>query len=141
MIEYIINDSSKKIDHSIIRKIGENLETKKNRLIIELNFISREEIRELNFKYLNKDRPTDVLSFKSGDDIVVGQIFICYDIAVEQAKNYNWTLVNEVALLTIHGTLHILGWDHEDRDDARKMIEEENKILRTLNLKEYNARV
>ncbi|OIP24111.1 rRNA maturation RNase YbeY [bacterium CG2_30_37_16] len=139
MIEYIINDSSKKIDHSIIKRIGENLETENNKLNIELNFISREEIRKLNLKYLKKNKPTDVLSFNSTGDVIVGQIFICYDIAVEQAKEYNWTLENEVALLVIHGTLHILGWDHENMNDARKMIEKENEILNTLNLKEYDA--
>lgn len=113
----------------------------KESLFVEIDFVDRKEIQRLNKTYRGIDKETDVLSFEIHNESIAGQIFICYDIALEQAISYKWSLENELALLIIHGTLHIFGFDHEKTEETKAMIKKENSILRELNLKEYEAEV
>lgn len=100
-----------------------------------ISFISSESIQELNKKYLNKDYPTDVLSFsqKEGENIdfinsqFLGDIVICYLKAKEQAKEAGYSLIKEVKLLILHGILHLLNYDHEI--DNGEMNDLQNKIF------------
>lgn len=99
-------------------------------LEIELKFVSTEEITRLNSLYRNKRGPTDVLSFKLDDKPLLGQIFICYNFTKQQAKTHGTNFDCEVALLTVHGILHLLDYDHEEDEDAAKMRKAEESILR-----------
>jgi len=88
------------------------------------------EIRELNKTYRNRDKPTDVLSFPTDDATFIGDIAISIDRAAEQAKNGGLTLHEELARLVIHGTLHLLGHDHEQGEyRAKKMRREEERLM------------
>ncbi|MFQ5585480.1 MAG: rRNA maturation RNase YbeY [Thermodesulfobacteriota bacterium] len=88
------------------------------------------EIRELNRTYLDRDRPTDVLSFPTDDSEFIGDIAVSLDRAVEQAKTKGYTLNEELARLFIHGTLHLLGHEHERGGiKARRMREEEERLM------------
>ncbi|MBP0979846.1 MAG: rRNA maturation RNase YbeY [Oscillospiraceae bacterium] len=114
---------------------------------VDVTFLDNEQIRKLNLEYRNKDFDTDVLSFPLGENGVydknqetgaamLGDIVISLEKADRQAEIYGHSFSREVAFLTVHGLLHILGYDHEDAEglDATKMREREEKILRQLGL-------
>lgn len=96
---------------------------------IELKIVSRKLIRALNKEYREIDQPTDVLSFNVSEKPLMGQIFICYTIARQQANELEKSLDNEIAFLLVHGILHVFGYDHMSEKDAVAMEALENKIV------------
>lgn len=102
---------------------------------IALAFCSRREIRTLNTRYRQVRRPTDVLSFsyvhgtRGSERSTLGEIIICLSIARAQARHHKSTLADELRLLTVHGLLHIVGYDHQTDSGAAKMRRAENSIL------------
>lgn len=94
-------------------------------------------IRELNRQYRQKDRPTDVLSFPMFDDTceniqpnLLGDIVISVETALKQAEKRKHPLYRELCFLLIHGTLHLMGYDHEtSKMDKRKMRKKEAGIF------------
>lgn len=97
-----------------------------------------EEIHGLNLEYRQKDAPTDVLSFplfdEDGnlDDEELGDIVISLERAVAQAEEYNHSLKREVAFLTAHSMLHLLGYDHENGE--QEMYVKQDEILNELGI-------
>jgi len=97
-------------------------------------------IRELNRLYRGVDAPTDVLSFPMDDphsgepETVLGDVVIALPVAVRQAGEYGHTLAREVAYLTVHGVLHLLGFDHEEPEDRETMRRHEEAALAGLGL-------
>ena len=98
-------------------------------------------IQELNREYRGKDMPTDVLSFalNEGDEAsideegqLLGDIVISLERAAEQAKEYNHDFIRELAYLTVHSCLHILGYDHMIDEDKKEMRTEEEFVLGNL---------
>jgi len=95
---------------------------------VVLAFVNNKAIQELNLRFLKKDRPTDVLSFplgKKGPDgrYYLGDIIISVPEAHKQAKEHKHSLERELEILTVHGFLHLLGYEH-----LVGMEEEENKM-------------
>lgn len=95
-------------------------------------------IHEINKKYRNIDRETDVISFALEDEKqehfninkrVLGDIYISVDKAKSQAKEYNHSLKREVSFLAVHGLLHLLGYDHMNKKDEKIMFEKQELIL------------
>ena len=96
---------------------------------ISVTFVDNAAIAELNNQYRNKPMPTDVLSFPLGD------IVISMERAQEQATLYGHPLQREVAFLTVHSMLHLLGYDHENGGlEAMRMREKEEAVLTQLGL-------
>ena len=97
-----------------------------------------DEIQGLNLEYLGKDAPTDVLSFplfdEEGilDDEELGDIVISLERAAAQAEEYNHSLKREVAFLTAHSMLHLLGYDHENGE--QEMYVKQDEILNELGI-------
>ena len=101
-----------------------------------------EYIHKLNKQYRQIDRPTDVLSFALNegeadgydgpDTALLGDIVISLEKVQEQADEYGHSFERELAYLTIHGMLHILGYDHMEPDDKAEMRKEEEFILHRL---------
>ena len=105
-------------------------------------------IQELNFQYRNKNQPTDVLSFALNEgetpaiiadsdmspDLLLGDIIISLETAARQADDYNHSLEREVAFLTVHGMLHLLGYDHETETEREEMRSEEEHVLMLLGI-------
>ena len=90
-------------------------------------------IRQLNKKYRNIDKTTDVLSFELSDAVhpgahYCGEIYISVDRARQQAKARNRSLQAEITHLTVHGTLHLLGFEHDTLEGYAQMQNEEKKI-------------
>lgn len=94
------------------------------------------EIHELNLDYRGKDKPTDVLAFaldEAGGPIgPLGDVIISVERAATQAKSRRSTLAKELELLAVHGTLHLLGYDHAEKEEARVMRAKTRAIRRSL---------
>ena len=113
---------------------------------ISVTFVDNNRIHELNKEYRDKDSATDVLSFPLGEngeyDIdedngckLLGDIVISMERAMEQANLYGHPLQREVAFLTVHSMLHLLGYDHENGGlEAMRMREKEEAVLLQLGL-------
>ena len=112
---------------------------------ISVTFTDNEEIRKLNAQYRNIDAATDVLSFPMGENgqydtnletgaKILGDIVISVEKAVEQAEAFGHTLQREVAYLTAHSVLHLLGYDHVENMEKVKMREKEELVMDQLGL-------
>ncbi len=102
-----------------------------------------EGIQALNRDFLDKDAPTDVLSFSAqevGGPFVVapeaggylGDVIVSYPRAVAQAEEHGHSAEQELNLLVVHGILHLLGYDHADEEEKRVMWARQDAILRSL---------
>lgn len=100
---------------------------------ISIALVSPQEIQVLNKVYRHKNKVTDVLSFNLDSDDLLGELVICLHKAKEQAKSHKKSLKEELQLLTVHGVLHLLGYDHE-LSEAEYLKQEimQNKILSEL---------
>ena len=148
----ISNKSGEKLPLSfnriIRRAVAETLEAEEFTPNCEasVTLVTEEEIKRLNREYRQKDSVTDVLSFpmytrdellaESGEDrIPIGDIVICLVRAKEQAVAYGHPLEREIAFLTVHSVLHLLGYDHEISPEAEKeMFMRQEEILAAMGL-------
>jgi len=122
--------------------IAENVE---KRAELSLVIVSQERMRQLNFSYLGRDETTDVLAFpmlpeQSGKDAApfvappdeiehLGEVIISYPQAVIQAEEHHHSVKREIAILIIHGVLHLLGYEHDKPELERDMRAREAEIL------------
>ncbi|WP_295215520.1 rRNA maturation RNase YbeY [uncultured Brevundimonas sp.] len=88
-------------------------------------------VRELNGRFRDKDRPTNVLSFPAPENAFphLGDIVLAYGVCVSEAEAQGKTLTDHLSHLVVHGVLHLLGRDHEDDAEAEEMEAEERDIL------------
>ena len=107
-----------------------------NNAIFSIIFVTPEEIQKLNSEYRKIDRVTDVISFAIEDDEdkildlrILGDIYICIDKMLEQAKEYGHSNKRELSFLTVHGLLHLLGYDHQTVEEEKEMFGLQDKIL------------
>jgi probable rRNA maturation factor len=85
---------------------------------ISVTLLDDEGIRDINRRYLDRDRPTDVIAFSLGEaPTVLGDVYIGFDQACRQAAEAGVSLEEELVRLAVHGTLHVLGHDHPEGDD------------------------
>ncbi len=98
---------------------------------VSVAFVDDEEMRTLNADYRNINRTTDVLSFPQDgpDDSILGDVIISIDAAVRRSKLQKLSIEHEIQRLMIHGILHLLGYDHKKKNDAKVMREKELEIL------------
>ncbi len=126
-----------------------------DRLSAEIIFVSREEIKELNFRTRGVDSVTDVLSFptldgirgkiinpnefkteREGKTLNLGSIALCQDRIKEQAKEIGHGEVRERTYLIVHGLMHLFGYDHMTENDKTQMREMEKRVLALLEIEE-----
>ena len=109
---------------------------------LSVTIVNNDYIHEINRTYRHIDRPTDVISFAFLDDVpnkeallqskqmvVLGDIYISYEKAEEQAKSYGHSLERELKFLFVHGLLHLLGYDHMNEEDEKVMFRLQDEIL------------
>ncbi|UOQ47415.1 rRNA maturation RNase YbeY [Gracilibacillus caseinilyticus] len=109
---------------------------------LSVTFVDNNEIKLLNKQYRGLDKPTDVLSFALEEEaeeeikikgadipIALGDIIISVDKAEQQAQDYNHSYDRELGFLALHGFLHLLGYDHMNPDDEKKMFLKQEEIL------------
>lgn len=141
----IINEFGYKDDYSYLENVIDIAlkEEKVENAIFSIIFVSEERIQEMNREYRGIDRVTDVISFAFEDnpDIIyddfrfLGEIYICIPRMLEQAEMYGHSTVRELSFLTVHGILHLLGYDHMNKEDEEKMFSKQELILNAANIK------
>jgi len=147
-----INDEIIKLMYESVEIIMGN-ENFTDEYSIDVMIVDNEKIREINLQHRNIDKPTDVLSFpivnmydgeiKSSlgdineDDgaIILGDIVISIEKAVEQALEYGHSLEREMIFLLTHGVYHLLGYDHDNEEREEKMLGKQNAVLNKMGLK------
>ena len=98
-----------------------------------IRLVDEAEARELNHTWRNKDYATNVLSFPyEVEPVTQGDLVICPSVVAREAAEQNKPLDAHYAHLTVHGMLHLQGWDHENDDEAQEMEDEEREILAAL---------
>ena len=112
-----------------------------NNSYFSIILIDNEEIRRINKEYRNIDKVTDVISFALNDNKrietpinVLGDIFISIPKMIEQSKEYDHSEKRELSFLVVHGLLHLLGYDHMEKDDEEVMFGLQKEILNELNI-------
>ena len=105
-------------------------------VIFDIIIVDNPKIKKINKEYRNIDNHTDVISFALEDfcDIktevrILGDVYISIDKAKEQAKDYEHSLLRELSFLSIHGLLHLLGYDHEQEEEEKEMFELQERLL------------
>lgn len=126
------------------KKIGHNNDTE-----ISINFVSDNKIHEINKKYRNKDRVTDVISFaiEDGEDPAlleifkkegiprdIGDLFIAPHFVFQRAIELNHSQERELGYTVVHGLLHLSGYDHIKKADASRMMAIQEEILESYGL-------
>jgi probable rRNA maturation factor len=105
---------------------------------VNLTFITKNEIKELNSKFLNKDQPTNVLSFPSSgldfEEQLLGDIAICPEIIINEADDQNKDQQNHLSHIILHSLLHLAGYDHQEDSSAEKMESLEIEALKKLGI-------
>ncbi|MBR1936485.1 MAG: rRNA maturation RNase YbeY [Bacilli bacterium] len=134
-------ETVKKVLESALQK--EKLEnTSFNVIIVDNNYI-----HELNKTYRNIDRETDVITFALEDEDtiinpseerVLGDIYISIDKAKEQAKEYNHSLLRELSFLAVHGFYHLLGYDHQTKEEESIMFQKQEEVLESYGIRREN---
>ena len=138
----VTNETEKSIDTDLLLKVANYaLEYEKvENAIANIIIVDSKTIKEINKKYRNIDRVTDVISFALDNtfiDIpirVLGDIYLCIDKAEEQALEYGHSLKREIAFLTVHGMLHLLGYDHMIKEEEKIMFQKQDEILDELKI-------
>ena len=109
---------------------------------VAIVLVDEKAMADLHLQWMDEPGPTDVLSFPmdelrpglEGDDAaegILGDIVLCPTVAKQQAEKAGHSLMDELHLLTVHGMLHLLGFDHAEPDDEREMFSLQGEILHT----------
>ncbi|MBD5391710.1 apolipoprotein N-acyltransferase [bacterium] len=99
---------------------------------VSITLTDDDEIHKLNREYRGIDKPTNVLSFELGDDVLLGDIYISLDTVARQARDAGISVAEHTAHMVVHGILHLMGYDHIQDDEAEVMEAREIKILNKL---------
>ncbi len=138
--EILINDFHKKLN-KILNKIYEEIGFVYNnsKTLISISFSSDKKIMELNSCFRKKNIPTNVLSFPSNNNklnntLFLGDIIFSIETILKEAKRDNKTVENHLIHLFVHAVLHLLGYEHDTEEQAKKMENLEIKILSNLQI-------
>lgn len=140
----VINKTEEQIDINDLKNtINYTLESENiHDSLMSVIIVNNDEIHKINREYRGIDRETDVISFALEDDKtfvntylrVLGDIYISIDKVHEQSENYGHSFRRELSFLTVHGILHLLGYDHMVKEDEDIMFHKQDKILTELNI-------
>ncbi len=137
----IFNQTEKEIEElDEVNRVLEYAVKKENLEKVEFNVIivDNSYIHELNKNYRGIDRETDVITFaledeeevvNGSDSRVLGDIYISIDKAKMQAEEYHHSLKRELSFLAVHGFYHLLGYDHMNEEDEKKMFHRQEEVL------------
>lgn len=142
----VLNETKDKIEEVEIIKEFIDFCLDKLRLknvLFNVIIIDNERIHELNRTYRNIDRPTDVITFALEDNKqidlpvirVLGDVYISIDKAKEQSLSYGHSLKRELCFLAVHGLLHLLGYDHETKEEEEIMFGLQKELLEDYGIK------
>jgi len=132
---------TKKINGRLLRKVVQELflELKISGAELGINLVGAEEMAKVNWNFLRHEGSTDVITFDHADGAhgvtrptLHGELFICVDEAVSQAKQFGTSWQTEIVRYVVHGVLHLLGHDDLKPGVRRTMKREENRLVRLL---------
>lgn len=143
---FLANEQTEPVDPAALREIAELVlreEHYPKESEVTILLVSDEEMSGYNARFLERDGPTDVLAFPleelipgvapdhnpQGPPLVIGDVLIAPSYVRRSAAELGVTYEDEMALMAVHGLLHLLGYDHEDDADAHRMEERERQIL------------
>jgi probable rRNA maturation factor len=134
---FVANEQSRSVDEerlsSLTRHVLE-IEDVDEDIEVSVLLVTPDHIRQLNSRYAGADHATDVLAFPMMEDeedetVLLGDVVICPEIAARNARSIGHGLERELDTLVVHGTLHLLGYDHQDREDRTRMNRRLHEIL------------
>ena len=151
-IESVIRKTAERVLQLVLQENGEdtgvdassfsndsNLARPNARSEVSIFLTDDAEIHRLNKMYRNVDMPTDVLAFAMREGVdgelnqdILGDVVISLPRAEQQARLYGHSFEEEISLLVSHGVLHLLGYEHEEKDEAEVMQRKQEEILRSL---------
>ena len=133
----LLDDKIELLDElkSFLYKVCED--EKLDNVIFNVIIVNNEKIHEINKEYRGIDRPTDVISFALEDDKsfnrddirVLGDIYISIDKVKSQSEEYGHSFKRELFFLAIHGLLHLLGYDHMNKEEEKIMFDKQEEVL------------
>ncbi len=111
----------------------------KQKYMLDLSIVDEKRIKQINKDFRKKDAVTDVISFAFNDNRefqseLLGEIFICYERILEQAKKYEHSVRREYVFLFVHGVLHLLGYDHMNEADEKIMFGLQEEVLNKIKI-------
>lgn len=119
----------------IIKKVFKKV---KSKMFFNVIFVDNDKIQQINRDYRDIDKVTDVITFAlmenqdevfKGAERELGDVFICVERALEQAKDYGHSIEREIGFLSVHGYLHLIGYDHMNKEDEEVMFKLQEEIL------------
>lgn len=143
----INNEFGYKEDYSYLNKVIEIAldEEKQSNAVFSIIFVSNKRIQEINRDYRGLDRVTDVISFAFLDNKkaiindshfqLLGEIYVCIPRMQEQAIEYGHSEKRELSFLVVHGILHLLGYDHQTKEEEKIMFGKQEVILNAADIK------
>lgn len=140
----VFNQTEDNIDLNHIKKISK-FTLKKEKVtngIVNIILVDEKTIQDINKEYRNIDKVTDVISFALEDNEeisfefgrLLGDIYICVPQMKRQALEYGHSEIRELSFLTVHGLLHLLGYDHMNKEDEQVMFSKQELILDEYNI-------
>ncbi len=142
------NETKYDVDYELIEKTVKNsleYENFSDNTEISVTIVGLDEIHQINLEHRGIDRPTDVLSFPlidftrdklpENEKIYLGDIVLCYDKVLSQAEEYGHSTERELAFLTAHSMLHLMGYDHMVPEEEKVMFAKQEEILAKMGLK------
>lgn len=132
-IKGVINETKKTVRKTVSAVLAS--ENENDGCSVSVTFVDNEKIRVLNREFRDIDRETDVLSFPADEPVVanegrfLGDIALSLERAKSQSEEYGHSFEREVAFLTAHSTLHLLGYDHMTPEEEKEMFAKQEKVL------------
>lgn len=141
----VTNETDENIDENLLNNVASfALEHEGvSNGVVNIIIVDNKKIRKINKEYRGIDRETDVISFALEDDDtfielpirILGDIYISIDKVKAQAEEYKHTVKREISFLTVHGILHLLGYDHMNDNDEKIMFDKQDTILDLLDIR------
>lgn len=135
----VINRSARPVPRQFLKKWVASLDRLAKREVdaqryqgkeLVLVFLTPVEARQLNRRFRGRDYATDVLSFESDDESVLGELVICPHVISRQAREHGLLVREELGYMILHGFLHLLGYDHErSKSQARRMFAIQDRLF------------
>ena len=116
----------------------------KSKMFFNIIFVTNDRIQQINNDYRGINKVTDVITFALMEnpneifmeaELELGDVFICIDRAISQAKDYGHSIEREMGFLAVHGYLHLIGYDHMTESDEKVMFAKQEEMLLRANLK------
>ena len=116
----------------------------KSKMFFNIIFVTNDRIQQINNDYRGINKVTDVITFALMEnpneifmeaELELGDVFICIDRAISQAKDYGHSIEREMGFLAVHGYLHLIGYDHMTESDEKVMFTKQEEMLLRANLK------